>query len=126
MNTKTITTWIAQHKGRTALIALAVILLAWDWFAIPRLIIMMALPFVLLSIPLLFIATPVVIVVLILRRRARTKDAEDIQGIDLNKMPAAHQQAPRRRLSEQEVMEMYERYPERFEGVDLGDEIDRV
>lgn len=128
MNTKTITTWIAQHRIRTALIALGVVLLAWDWFAIPRLIIMIVLPLVILFLPLLFIAVPVFIVVLVLRRRARAKEAAE--GYIPNLAPQAYpealpQEAPRRRLTEQELMDLYERYPERFEGVDLGDEIDR-
>lgn len=128
MNAKTITTWIAQHRIRTALIALGVVLLAWDWFAIPRLIIMIVLPLVILFLPLLFIAVPAFIVVLVLRRRARAKEAAE--GYIPNLAPQAYpealpQEAPRRRLTEQELMDLYERYPERFEGVDLGDEIDR-
>lgn len=128
MNTKTITTWIAQHRVRAALIALGVVLLAWDWFAIPRLIIMMILPLVILALPLLFIAVPVLIIVLVFRRRARAKEAAE--GYAPHLAPQAYpealpQEAPHRRLTEQELMDLYERHPERFEGVDLGDEIDR-
>lgn len=124
MNTKTITTWIAQHRVRAVLIALGVVLLAWDWFAIPRLIIMMILPFTLLLLPLLLIAAPIAIIVIVFRRRAAARAATE------DYTPAMPQQAgpqalPPRRPTEQELMDLYERYPERFEGVDLGDEIDR-
>lgn len=129
MNAKTITTWIAQHRIRAALIALGVVLLVWDWFAIPRLIIMMILPLVILALPLLFIGVPVLILVLAFRRRTRAKEAAEgyVPNLAAQAYPEAlPQEAPHRRgLTEQELMDLCERYPERFEGVDLGDEIDR-
>lgn len=133
MNAKTITTWIAQHRIRTALIALGVVLLAWDWFAIPRLIIMILLPLVLLLLPLLLFAAPVVVLVLFLRRRARAQQAvqgyaPNVQGYAPNVQATPQdypEAAPQRRLSAQEVADLYERHPERFESVDLGDEFDR-
>lgn len=128
MNAKTITTWIAQHRVRTALIALGVILLAWDWFAIPRLLIAMFLPFFFLSLPLIFLGAPVVALVLFFRKRAQARAAAEHHGFNPQAQQAypeaLPQQAPRR-LTEQELVDMYERYPERFEGVDLGDEFDR-
>ena len=126
MNAKAITTWITQHRIRTALIALGVVLLAWDWFAIPRLIIMILLPLVVLLLPLLLLATPVAILLVFLRRRARPQQA--VQGYIPNVQATPQdypEAAPQRRLTAQEVADMYERYPERFEGVDLGDEFDR-
>lgn len=132
MNAKTITTWIAQHKVRTALIALGIIVLTFDWFAIPRLIIMMVLPFFVLLLPLLLLAVPITIIVIFLRRRSRSQQAQQVmqgftpaQAAPQEYPEATPQAAPQRRLTDQEVMDMYERYPERFEGVDLGDEIDR-
>lgn len=127
MSTKAVTTWIAQHKVRTALLALAFIVLVWDWFAIPRLIIMMILPLVVLALPLLFLAAPIVVVVLILRRRSRAQQDQATIVIPdpAEAYPEATPQDAPRRLTQQELMDMYERYPERFEGVDFGDEIDR-
>lgn len=123
MNTKNITAWIAQNKGKAALIALGLAVFVWDWFAVPRLIMALLLPLVIVSIPLLIIGVPVAAVVIYFRRRARQNTPETI---DLDALQTHPQSAPQRRLTEQEVMDMYERYPERFEGVDLGDEIDRA
>lgn len=123
MNTKNITAWIAQNKGKAALIALGLAVFVWDWFAVPRLIMALLLPLVIVSIPLLIIGVPVAAVVIYFRRRARQNTPETI---DLDALQAHPQSAPQRRLTEQEIMDMYERYPERFEGVDLGDEIDRA
>lgn len=127
MNTKNITAWIAQNKGKAALIALGLAVFVWDWFAVPRLIMALLLPLVIVSIPLLIIGVPVAAVVIYFRRRASKNTPETIDLDALQAQGQTHPQgAPQRRLTEQEIMDMYERYPERFEGVDLGDEIDRA
>lgn len=130
MNTKNITAWIAQNKGKTALIALGIIVLTFDWFAIPRIIIMMVMPIFVFLIPLALLASPFIVLVLFLRRRSRAQQAaqqaENSFTLPDPTVPQAEPQAAPRRLTEPEIMDMYERFPERFEGVDLGDEIDRA
>lgn len=129
MNAKNITAWIAKNKGKAALIALAILVLSWDWFAIPRLVIAMLLPLVVLSIPLLLLAAPVFALVVFFRRRARAQQAQEgvrFPDPTTPQYPEATPHAAPRRLTEAEIMDMYERYPERFEGVDMGDEIDRA
>ena len=129
MNAKTITTWIAQHRVRAALIALGVVVLAWDWFAIPRIIIMMILPLFLLFLPLILIGGPIVVLIVVLRKRAQARAVAQqnmAQGFQPNNHPGPQpQQAPQRQPTQQEIMDMYDRYPERFEGMDLPDDIDR-
>lgn len=126
MNTKNITTWIAQHKGKAALLALAFIIFAWDWFAIPRLIIMILLPLVVLAIPVIFIAAVPVGIWLFLKRRRAQQVAPPFNPNMPPAPPASeYPEAAPRRLSTAELQDMYERFPERFEGVDFGDDIDR-
>lgn len=127
MNTKNITTWIANHKIRTALIVLGCIILVWDWFAIPRLLLMIALPVFFLLLPLMVIAVPVIAVIIFLKRRARQAGPSPVaspEAMNPTTPPALPNQGQRRPTSE-ELMDMYERYPERFEGMDFGDDFPR-
>ena len=125
MNTSTITTWIAQHRLRTALIALGFIAMTWDWFAIPRLIIAMILPFALLAAPLILFGAPIFFLVRSLRKRAQSRVPEDhsINPHIHQEYPEALPQRTSRPLTEQEFIDVYERYPERFDGVDFGDDV---
>lgn len=134
MNAKNITTWIAQHKVRAALIALGILVLVWDWFAIPRLIIAIAMPLAVLSIPLLILASPVIVFMYFRRHRKQSAHVDQaVQGAvaypeqaPVEQYPEAMPQAaPQRRLTEQEIIDLYERRPELFEGADFGDEIER-
>lgn len=111
MNTAALTTWIARHKVRTALIALLVVILCWDWFALPQLLLALTLPLVVLTLPLLI---PAAVIYFLVRRLRRPRpSAPSLATGRTSDAPAP------RPLSALELEQMHEQHPERFDGIDF-------
>lgn len=126
MNRHKATTWIANNKAKAILLALAALVCVWDWFAVPRLFMALLLPFVVLSIPLLLLGIPFAVVWMSVKRhkahqRGQTlfQPTEQGQGVFALDYPQAAPHAPAQALTGDQLMELYERHPERFDGLDI-------
>ena len=132
-----------ENKLRTALIIFGVLIFCWDWFVLPRLIIAFMLPILFLLLPIVLLAAPIILVVMFVKRRQQAQAAEDARMyqalqspvIPHHPVPGQHSASyaqpvvppqpthpPQAHLrNSEEAWNLYESYPEMFEGIDFGD-----